>query len=205
MKGIPGYGHAAIGTVAGAIVRDGKVGTRRPGPYPMGLVAILATVTMLFAAFTAALLVRRAGTDWARVSLPPIVWVNTAALLASSAAVERARAWVRRAASRRSAGWLAIASLLGVLFLAGQVVAWRILAARGILLPASPHAAFFYTLSGVHGAHVLGGLGALTWTLRRAARGAYTASRHAGLTHAAIYWHFVGGVWVYLLVLLSAL
>jgi cytochrome c oxidase subunit 3 len=82
-------------------------------------------------------------------------------------------------------------------------VAWKALIAQGVFLPSSPHAAFFYMLSAVHGAHVIGGLGALGWTLNRAFRGAYTATTHTGLTHAAIYWHFVGALWIYLLILLS--
>lgn len=183
--------------------RDGDA--PHQGPYPIGLGAILATVAMLFSAFTAALLVRRTGTDWVRVPLPPIVWANTAVLLASSAAVEVARAAVRRGALQGLVHWLLVACLLGALFLGGQVVAWRMLAARGVFLPTSPYAAFFYVLSAVHGAHVLGGLGALGWTLRRARRGGYSRERHAGLTHAAVYWHFVGGVWVYLLAVLSTL
>lgn len=181
-------------------------GYRRSGPYPMGLMAILATVAMLFAAFTAAVLVRRTGADWVRVPLPfVILWPNTALLALSSLAVEAARGSARRGAADRIARWLAIAGLLGVLFLTGQIVAWRMLAARGVFLPTSPHAAFFYMLSAVHGAHVLGGLGALGWTLRRAVRSAYTRAGHVGLTHAAIFWHFVGGLWVYLLIVLSTL
>jgi len=175
------------------------------GPYPMGLMAILATVGMLFAAFTAALLVRRAGDDWVPVPLPGIVWGNTAVLLASGGVVELARWAIRRGWAERATRWLCVASVLGVLFLAGQVAAWRGLAARGVFLPTNPHAAFFYMLSAVHGAHALGGLGALLWTAGRAGRGAYTAARHTGLTHVAVYWHFVGGVWVYLAVLLAAL
>ena len=175
------------------------------GPYPIGLAGLLVTVGMLFAAFSAALLMRRGGTDWIRVALPPIVWGNTALLLASSGAVELARRAVRRDALPALGSWLALAALLGVLFLAGQVAAWRMLAAQGVLLPTSPHAAFFYMLSAVHGAHVVGGLGALGWTLRRAMAGAYTSGRQTGLTHAAIYWHVVGGVWVYLLTILSIL
>lgn len=194
-------GSGAAATISG----DGERGAPRPGPYPVGLAGILATVGMLFTAFTAALLVRRTGGDWTSLPLPPIIWANTAVLLASSAAVELARAQLRRERPDRLAGWLALAGLLGVLFLSGQIVAWRMLAARGVFLPTSPNAAFFYMLTAVHGAHVLGGLGALGWTLRRAARGAYTRARHAGVTHAATYWHFVGGVWVYLLTLLSTL
>jgi cytochrome c oxidase subunit 3 len=160
---------------------------------------------MLFTAFTAALLVRRTGTDWVRVALPPVVWANTAILVLSSVAVERARAMIRRDSVRRAGDRLAAAALLGVLFLAGQIVAWRTLVAQGILLGSNPHAAFFYTLSAVHAAHVLGGLTALGWTWGRARAGAYRPDRHAGLTHAAIYWHLVGGVWLGVLAVLSVL
>ena len=175
----------------------------RPGPYPMGLMAILATVAMLFAAFTAALLIRRTGADWRPVELPLIVWFNAGAIVASSVLVEFSKRALGDRDGVHTPVWLAMGSVLGFLFLAGQWVAWRALIAQGVLLPTSPHAAFFYMLSAVHGAHVLGGLGALTWTLNRAFGGAYTAASHAGLDHAAIYWHFVGALWVYLLILLS--
>ncbi len=191
------------GVVSGQVDWSGP-GDRPSGPYPMGLMGVLATVAMLFAAFTAAILVRRTGTDWTRVALPTIVWLNTGLLVASSVALERARAQLRRGASDH-VSWLGTAGVLGGLFLAGQVVAWRTLAAQGVFLPSSPHASFFYMLSAVHGLHVLGGLGALIYTLRRALTGVYTTTNYDGLTHAAIFWHFVGAVWIYLLVLLSTL
>ena len=178
---------------------------RTDGPYPVGLMGILATVSMLFAAFTAAMLVRRTGNDWSQVHLPAILWANTAVLALSSAAVETARAAVRREASLATARWLALAGLLGALFLAGQILAWKTLVVQDVLLHTGPHAAFFYMLSGVHGLHVIGGLVALQWSSYRAHRGAYSSARHAGLTHTAIYWHFVGAVWAYLLVLLLTL
>ncbi len=177
----------------------------RPGPYPMGLMGLLATVAMLFAAFTAAILVRRTGTDWTRVTLPSIVWANTVLLIGSTIAIELARASARRDAQQRLIHWLTTGSVIGVIFLVGQIAAWRSLAAQGVFLPSNPHAAFFYMLSAVHGLHMVGGLGALTWTSQRARRGVYTPHKHAGLTHAAIFWHFMGGVWIYLLVLLSTL
>lgn len=201
---IVGDGEGAGGFGATGPCAQVEAPAQRPGPYRAGIFAILATATMLFAAFTAALLMRRAGGDWTPVPLPPIVWANTALLVASSVAVERARASARRGLPGGPARWLGAAGLLGALFLAGQLAAWQMLTSRGVFLPTSPHAAFFYMLSAVHGAHVLGGLGALGWTRRRARRGFYTPARHAGLTHAAVYWHFVGGLWAYLLVLLSA-
>lgn len=188
----------------GASAGNGRPGVNaRPGPYPMGLMALLATVAMLFAAFTAALLVRRSGADWVPVELPSIVWANAAVILVSSALIELSKTSLRRGDRAFTPVWLACGAVLGLFFLAGQVVAWRALIDQGILLPSNPHAAFFYMLSAIHGAHVLGGLGALAWTLRRAMGGAYTSSAHTGLSHAAIYWHFVGITWVYLLILLS--
>jgi len=179
---------------------------RPAGPYPMGLMVLLATVTMLFAAFTAAILVRRTGTDWAPVVLPQILWLNTILILGSSVVLEAARKSVRSGSNlRHSKQRMALAGILGVAFLGGQIAAWNTLAANGVFLPSSSHAAFFYMLSAVHGAHVLGGIGALIWTYRRLLEGRYSPAEYTGLTHAAIYWHFVGIVWLYLLIILSTL
>ena len=182
---------------------DGAAPARPTGPYPVGLAALLVTVGMLFAALTATLLVRRTGADWSRIALPRILYVNTGILALSSVAVETARAAIRRDRSGSASRHLGIAAALGLLFLVGQAVAWQRLRSAGLLLASGPYVAYVYLLSALHGAHVLGGLGALEWTRRRARQGRYTARRHAGLRHAAAYWHFVGGIWLYLLALLS--
>jgi cytochrome c oxidase subunit 3 len=84
-------------------------------------------------------------------------------------------------------------------------MAWRTLAAHGVFLASNPHAAFFYMLSAVHGAHVVGGLGALGWAFGRARAGFSGAVSLAGLTHVAIYWHVVGVVWLWILAALLTL
>src|SRR5579871_4482902 len=122
------------------------------------LLAVLATVTMLFAAFTSAYLIRRTSADWNRFTLPPVMLLNTVVLLASSVTLECAR--------HRERTWLAPTIVLGVIFLAGQVFAWSILASRGMFLPTSPYASFLYMLSAVHGLHLIGGLGALVYAGR---------------------------------------
>lgn len=154
---------------------------------PLGLAAFLATVAMLFTAFTASILVRRTSPDWVRVDLPPIVWVNTAVLLLSSVIMELAR--------RRGDVWLFAAQLLGGAFLVGQVIACTELSRAGLFLRTNPHASFFYVLTAVHGAHLLGGMVAIAWASLRPAR----------LGSTAMYWHFVGALWVYVVVLLSVI
>jgi cytochrome c oxidase subunit 3 len=82
------------------------------------------------------------------------------------------------------------------------MVAWRQLAAQGLFLTTNPHSSFFYVLTAVHGAHLLGGVAALALVLVRTWRGRYTAQEHAGVTNCATYWHFMDLLWVYLFVLL---
>jgi cytochrome c oxidase subunit 3 len=143
----------------------------------------LATVTMLFAAFASAFLVRRASGGWQPVQLPGLVWINVIVLAVSSGTMALAR---RHHA--RSRAWLWTTAALGVVFVAGQVEVWRQLGARGLLLPTSPYSSFFYILSGLHGLHLLGGLVLLGAALRR--------GRPATVECAATYWHFLGGLWV---------
>lgn len=152
----------------------------------LGLVAFLATVTMLFTALTAAYLVRRTAADWGPVELPRSLLPGAAVLVASSLALEAAR----RRNSRRLVG---VSAGLGLAFLALQVVAWRSLAAAGVYLPTSPHASFFYVLSALHGLHLAGGI----LVLLAASTG------RVGVGPASVYWHYVGGLWFYLYFLLS--
>ncbi len=177
--------------------------SRGPGSDParFGLWAFLGTVTMLFMGFTSAYVVRRVSLDWRPIRPPGLLWANTAALALSSLALETARRRLRAwdlASARR---WLAGVGALGALFLAGQLGAWRALAAEGVFLSSNPHSSFFYLLTGLHGAHLLGGLIwflAAWWRLRAPA----VAPGHHGLGLFATYWHFLGLLWLYLVVLL---
>jgi len=175
---------------------------QQTGAYPILLLSVVATVAMLFAAFTAALLIRRTGSDWVPVVLPSVAWVNLLVLFASSAAIEAARSAAARGQPTHTSAWLGLGVLFGFLFLSGQIAAWWRLAEAGVFLPTSPHASFFYMLSAVHGAHVLGGLGAISWMLRRWS-GSFDQAARRSLSQVAIFWHFVGAVWLYLMILLT--
>src|SRR5215471_6461235 len=94
--------------------------TVREDQLKLALWLFLATVTMLFAAFTSAYIVRRSGTDWRQLALPSILWLNTAVLGASSVAVEVAQQQGGRGRWRTSATAMLVAFVLGVGFLAGQ-------------------------------------------------------------------------------------
>ena len=162
------------------------------------LLAVLATVGMLFAGFASAYLVRREAVDWAREQLPGILVFNTFVLLASSAALEAARAAHRRDRSRNVRHWVAAGALLGLVFLGAQFVAWSQLAARGVYLPSSAYSSFFYMLTAVHGVHLAGGILALGYLVWRVSRYKLRRIEDGLLNGCVVYWHFVDGVWVFL-------
>lgn len=170
-------------------------------PARFGVWAFMGTVSMLFIGFTSAYLVRKTGADWRPLAPPPILWANTLVLLASSASLERARrlfrAWDLPAARK----WIGATGVLGGLFVAGQVGAWRSLAAQGIYLASNPHSSFFYLLTGLHALHLLGGLAWFGAVVARLRRMAY-APGEDGLGLFANYWHFLALLWLYLFFLL---
>src|ERR1035437_1903796 len=91
-----------------------------------GLYVLLAASTMLFAAFTSAMVVRRGlSDDWVSMPKPPILLVNTAILLASSLALELARRALKSGGRARFNGWWTAGTALGMLFLGGQALAWK--------------------------------------------------------------------------------
>ncbi len=166
----------------------------------MGLWALLATITMLFAGFTSAYLVRRAGSDWQPILSPSVLWLNTVLLLASSMTLEIAREAMNRHHVAAFRFWHSATALLGLAFLIGQLVAWQQLAARGIYVPTNPHSSFFYMLTAVHGVHLLGGVFGLLYALQRTWHA--PAVPHHSFRLCATYWHFVSGIWVFLFLLL---
>jgi cytochrome c oxidase subunit III len=177
-------------------------------PTRTGIWVGLAAIAMSFAALTSALFVREgAATDWQHIPLPPILWFNTVALIASSVALERARrrvaAFMRGEDPTRAAAtlWLNATMALGLAFVAGQYIAWLKLRSEGLYLPTNPNSSFFYLLTGVHVVHVLGGLGGLTRVMIKF-RSASRRLRRSTMDATSYYWHFMGALWIYLLLIL---
>ncbi len=182
---------------------DGETAGRPVHPARVAVWLVVAAVVVLFAAFTSTYLARRAEPDWAPVAMPRILWASTAVILASSATLAASlRAGRRgdRAGLRRG---LAATAALGALFLTCQVLGWRNLAAAGVFLASSPHSAFFYLLTGTHGLHLAGGLGALLYALARS--GAPVEQALDAAEPAATYWHALAGLWLYVFVILFGL
>jgi cytochrome c oxidase subunit III len=185
--------------------------TPPPSAARTGVWIGIAAVTMSFAAYTSALIVRQGATpDWRHFQLPPILYLNTLLLLSSSGTLERGRRSILREAPWRTPAtsqglaWLTLTLGLGLLFLAGQVFAWRDLAAQGLYLSTNPSSGFFYVFTALHALHLLGGVTALGYVLSRL-RSSMAPPPSSALEATSLYWHFMDVLWLYVLVLLVLL
>jgi len=178
-------------------------------PARTGVWVALAGITMMFAALTSALFVREGSstTDWHHLAIPRILFLNSLLLVASSFTLEGARRRVAAFARGTETGvskplaWLYTTLALGLLFVGGQYQAWLGLRAQGLFLASNPNSSFFYVLTAVHAVHVLGGLGGLFYVIHKLERPVLEL-RRSTLDSMAYYWHFMGGLWIYLLAII---
>jgi cytochrome c oxidase subunit 3 len=194
----------------------------------LGLLVALTPVIMLFVSFSSAYVVRQGlptldprsnqlVRDWIPVALPKLLLINTGVLILSSLFMELARRQIKgRVTGVVASGvpevsigdqvripWLAMTLLLGLAFLFGQSAAWRQLAANGFYVATTPSSSFVYLLTGTHAVHLMGGVLALfvagmASLLRRS-----VATRSIVVDVTAWYWHFMAGLWIYILCLLE--
>ncbi|BCP55154.1 cytochrome-c oxidase [Kaistia sp. 32K] len=183
-------------------------GMAAPDPTPslvarIGLAVFLVVVGSLFALTVSAYLMRAGQGDWRSVRLPGILYANTFALLVSSLALETARTGARRGDLESVRTGVLAGGFTALVFLAGQLVAWRQLNAEGYYLASNPANAFFYLVTALHGVHVAGGLVALGRVTRKMLRGAGVAELRLGVDLCATYWHVLLLIWLVLLGLLT--
>jgi cytochrome c oxidase subunit III len=189
----------------------------RPAASPArtGVWVAIGAITMSFGAYTSAMVFRQgAATDWRHFQLPALLYLNTLLLLASSATMtfgqRRIRwSWLRTASEGvpelpgppAGTAWLQVTLALGLLFIAGQVMAWKNLAAQGLFLASNPASSFFYVLTALHAIHLFGGVAGLGLVLYRLRRDQAGATGNA-LGAVSLYWHFMDVLWIYLFLLL---
>ncbi|MBB3145998.1 cytochrome c oxidase subunit 3 [Phyllobacterium trifolii] len=169
----------------------------------IGLGVFLAVVGALFTLFISAYFMRMGLQDWWAIPLPGVLWVNTAALVVSSVALEMAKS----SAQQNDAYAMKIALLASFVtaigFLAGQLFAWRELVSEGYVLADNPANSFFYLITGMHGLHILGGLLVLSRTTFNVWQGEPPKEARLSIELCAMYWHFMLIVWLVIFALFA--
>lgn len=170
-------------------------------PYQTGVWVLLIPIAMLFLGLTSSLVVRQAtSNDWQPTQIPLLLGWNTLILLISSYTLQKSRRGFSGMTTVR--WWLWLTNALGLLFLAGQLLAWKELVDQGVFLASNPSSSFFYVLTATHGVHLAGGMLALLYITVGCHRDDFAPKRQAALKAMAIYWHFMSILWIYLLLLL---
>ena len=195
----------------------------------MGLAIAMTPIVMLFISFTAVYLIRRGFLSldlsdtayiqtWVPVRLPwTLLLANTIILMASSITIDLARREITREAAlapvqsipgvslgdERHFPWLALTTVLGLVFLAGQLFVWSKLSSRGFHLAGGTSSSFVYILTAMHGLHLAGGILALMFANVASVLQRPVETRRIIVDITSWYWHCMTGLWIYILVLFS--
>jgi cytochrome c oxidase subunit III len=206
---------------------QGRRGPREKlGRARLGIFFALAGDLMFFIAIVSAFFVaqgtrhidayNRYVNEWLPTAIPPILWLNTGVLLISSVTMEIARRtmfrendvmdeWlgIGKPITRRALPWLSATTVLGLLFLAGQSIAWHQLAVERVFFQSNPSSHFFYLITYTHAIHLFLGIGALVASLIGLYASRLLESRQILVDCTAWYWHAMGLFWLFLFVLLA--
>lgn len=174
-------------------------------PQKFGLWVACASITMMFTALTSAYIVRQAGGNWLEFRLPGIFLASTITIVASSIALHGSYLAYSKGKEQSYKLLLLLALVLGFGFVISQYQGWVALQNIGVPLKTNPSGDFVYAISGLHAAHVLGGIVALVIGAIRAFSMPFkvTARRKLRQEMTLTYWHFVDLLWVYLFALLT--
>lgn len=171
-------------------------------PKKFALWIFMVSVTMIFAAWTSAYLVRRADGNWAVFELPQLFWITSVIIVISSGTMHWAYLAAKRDNLEQTKLAISITTLLGVAFLIGQFMAWNELVRESVYFVGNPSGSFVYVISGVHGLHIVGGVVFLLIVLVATFRFNVHSKKLSQIEMCATYWHFLDGLWLYLFVFL---
>jgi cytochrome c oxidase subunit 3 len=174
--------------------------TPPPEGYRIAIRLVIISITVLFLSLTSAYIFNRAKNF--PIVMPQVLWLSTALIISSSMTMEIARRALRRRLEGRFKVWISVTMALGLGFLIAQLVAWDHLRDSGFYLNKNFRSGYAYIFTALHGIHLIGGLIALAYLVLRAQSKWTAVRRRVTVDVTAMYWHFLDGLWVYLLTLI---
>lgn len=186
---------------------DKKTTNGRINPQLFSLWVAMASMVMFFGAFTSAYIVKQSAGNWLEFAIPNYFYFSTAAILLSSVVLHWAFISFQKGREQLYKTGLIAALILGTAFMVLQYFGWQDLFTRGIDFRMNVSGSFFYLITGVHAAHVLGGIAAITVALIHAysLKFEQNEKRENRFRMTVHYWHFVDLLWIYLLIFLNVI
>src|ERR1700741_2575198 len=177
---------------------------QRKASKPLLWIGIV-SIVMLFAGLTSAYVVRADNGNWLLFNLPNVFFVSTAIIITSSITLFISLQMAKWNNQKAVVLGLLATFILGLAFTYTQFQGWSELTQKGIVFAgkyANASGSFLYVLTGLHLAHLFGGLISVLVTLINALRRKYNSENTLGLELCSIYWHFLDILWVYLFLFL---
>lgn len=183
---------------------DGNKPRRGVHPPLFALWAGMAGIVMMFGSLTSAYIVRQAAGNWLEFRIPDIFYWSTIIILISSATLHAGYRAFRQQKEGLYKVMLPLSLLLGLTFIIMQYEGWNTLFRMGVALDGNPGGSFFYVISGIHAAHVIGGIFALLVATLHAytLQFKFSEKRRRRFQLVLHYWHFVDFLWLYLFLFL---
>ncbi len=170
-------------------------------PQKFALWLACASMMMMFVGFTSAFVVRRAAGNWLEFDLPKLFFWNAGLIVLTSLILHGSKVAFRNSNFTLYKTLLTLGFISGIAFVLLQYEAWMQMMSDGIFIDGNPAGSFVYVISGLHAAHVLGGLVVLMAAMVHAftLKNFVTKIRKHRLDLTVTYWHFVGILWIYLI------
>lgn len=169
-------------------------------PHKFLLWIAIGSITMMFAGFTSAYIVKSNMAGWQPIKMPKLFYWSTFVILLSSATIHLSQHVFRQRKMNHYRRLITATAFLGIAFVILQIAGFSSLWSQQITFKESLAGSFFYIIAGVHGLHVIGGIIALLVIFFRAFSSTRRYYSSTPIEVAAIYWHFVDLLWIYLFV-----
>ena len=171
-------------------------------PKKFAMWLFLASVVMVFASLTSAYIVRQAEGNWLYFDLPDLFYTTSVVIILSSISMQLAYWAAKRDNLERVKLFISITAILGAVFCVGQVLAWGDLVKNSVYLVGNPSGSFLYILTGLHAVHLISAILFVLIVLIATFRNKVHSKNLAQIEMCTTYWHFLGGLWLYLFVFL---
>jgi len=183
------------------IIRERRAMGMNPSKFIVWL--FIVSIVMLFAALTSAYIVKQSDGNWLNYNLPGMFWITSTIIVVSSITMHLA---FKSAKEDRFNGlkiYLTLTTILGLAFLFGQYQSWKQLVDMDVYFVGNPAGSFLYVLTGLHAVHIISGLIFLIIVIGSSFKLKIHSKSLIRIEMCTTYWHFLGGLWLYLFLFLK--
>lgn len=161
-------------------------------------------MAMVFIGFASAVIIRQSEPDWVSFKLPMPFVYSTLVIVASSVTMWLAQAAAKKNDFKKTTTFVGLTLLLGLAFVVSQFLAYSYMVENNMtVVGANVSISFLYVITFVHLLHLVGGNIALLVTYINSKRNKYNKENTLGLRLCATFWHFLGALWLCILLFLS--